>query len=108
MNPFFCWFEKNSYKNKTVRFESYIIRGVFLIIILISYFSDSPEKSPRKSPKVSKSKPEPPKEAREINHEFATFLNSKLERPGVYDVSKNVKGMVEKIHRFQLLRYGFT
>ena len=68
--------------------------------IILVLFSESPEKSVRtkSTPKSSqKTKPEPSKEGREVSNEFATFLNKKLERPGVSDVSQYVKKMVDRI-----------
>ena len=45
-----------------------------------------------------------PKEAEEVSKEFASFLNAKkLERSAISDVTKNVKGMVDKIQRAELM-----
>ena len=70
------------------------------------YFSESPEKSPKSRPKPSPSRkiPELPKEATEVSKELALFLNKKkLDRSAISDVSKNVKSMVDKIQRAELV-----
>ena len=70
---------------------------------------DSPEKKQKtetqKKTVVSKSRPSPsrswsadfPPEAKVISSEFASFLNSHLERPGITEISRYVKGTTEKI-----------
>eukprot|EP00093_Oithona_nana_P004329 04329.XXX_129366_132088_1 [CDS] Oithona nana genome sequencing. len=67
---------------------------------------DDPEKSPKSRPKPSPSRkiPELPKEATEVSKELALFLNKKkLDRSAISDVSKNVKSMVDKIQRAELV-----
>ena len=45
-----------------------------------------------------------PKEATEVSKELALFLNKKkLDRSAISDVSKNVKSMVDKIQRAELV-----
>ena len=72
--------------------------------IFFFFFVESPEKSPksRHQAQVKKPKPELPKEAQAASKEFATFLNQRLERKGVSDISKQVNEMVEKILSFPL------
>ena len=43
-----------------------------------------------------------PKEAQEVSKEFAQFLNKRLDRSAVGDVSKYVRGTVDKIQRTEL------
>jgi SMC interacting uncharacterized protein involved in chromosome segregation len=68
------------------------------------YFLESPEKSPKTRPQapVRINKHEQSKEAREVSNEVALFLNQRLERSGISDVSKHVKSMVDKIANFPL------
>ena len=68
--------------------------------------TESPEKSPKSRPRPpaeQRKRPELPKEAQEVSKEFAQFLNKRLERTSVSDVSKHVKGMVDKIQRTELI-----
>ena len=74
---------------------------------------DSPEKTRQKAESLKKSssssKPHPspsrswssdfPPEAKVISSEFASFLNSRLERPGITEISRYVKGITERIIR---------
>lgn len=63
---------------------------------------ESPEKKLRPKPQpspYSRERPELPPEARVVSSEYAAFLNRRLERPGVADISKQVKGMVDKLLR---------
>ena len=70
---------------------------------------DSPERTRQRvelqKKATSTSKPPPsrswssdfPPEAKIISSEFAAFLNSRLERPGITEISRYVKGTTEKI-----------
>jgi len=63
---------------------------------------ESPEKAQRfKSSTFAaadkKLRPDYPPEVKEVSHDFAAFLKRKLETQGVSDVSKQVKGLVEKV-----------
>ena len=63
------------------------------------------EESHKKHGQVSKAHSSPsrswsadfPPEAKIISSEFASFLNSRLERPGITEISRYVKGTTEKI-----------
>ena len=82
------------------------LRSLSFSKINFYYFSESPEKSPKSRPKPSPSRkiPELPKEATEVSKELALFLNKKkLDRSAISDVSKNVKSMVDKIQRAELV-----
>lgn len=74
------------------------------MMLIFLHFLDSPEKRLRSQQHQASShkQPEVPKEAREVSNEFAIFLNQKLARPGISDVSKHVKGMAEKIARYPI------
>lgn len=66
---------------------------------------ESPEKSPKISASTAtkpSSKPQLPKEAQEASKEFANFLNKRLERKSVSDVSKQINDIVEKILKYPL------
>ena len=65
---------------------------------------DSPEKVGRfKSSSFAgadkKVRPEQPPEARLVSQEFASFLKRRLESQGASDVSKQVKGLIDKLTR---------